>query len=261
MTLTAIVALLQSAVLLLTLAQTAPNLPQSFRDNAMAVAQNAITQATTALASGATPSSSVPSAPATPTNPTPNTSSTAITQSLSLSLGQITTTLDSAYVTWSTNIPADSKIFVTPVAGAANSTRVLQSSAGRSTQGFINITGLTSGTQYSYEIEAIAGSQVKKLGGSFSTNVCTPSWSVHTDAEKDGLRKQTNAEFIVKIDQACGGSTLYEVLRADGVRAYLGGEKVISLYPNGSHTLIEGDVWKIYFIWNGDKKEIAIPIR
>ena len=103
------------------------------------------------------------------TTPPPTTSSAESTPSLSLSLGQITPTLDSAYVTWSTSIPADSKIFVTPTSGSANSTRVLQSSAGRSTQGFINITGLTAGIQYSYEIEAIAGSQVKKFNGSFLT--------------------------------------------------------------------------------------------
>ena len=51
MSLTAIVALLQSALMLLTLAQSAPNLPQSFRDNATAVAHQAISQATLALAS------------------------------------------------------------------------------------------------------------------------------------------------------------------------------------------------------------------
>src|SRR3989344_2145168 len=53
MSLTAIVALLQSALMLLTLAQSAPNLPQSFRDNATAVAHQAISQATSALASNA----------------------------------------------------------------------------------------------------------------------------------------------------------------------------------------------------------------
>ncbi len=56
MSLTAIVALLQSALLLLTAAQSATNLPQSFRDNAIAVAQQAISQATLSLSSQATTS-------------------------------------------------------------------------------------------------------------------------------------------------------------------------------------------------------------
>ena len=57
MSLTTIVALLQSALLLLTLAQSGTNLPQSFRDNATSVAQQAISEATLALSS---PSSQSP---------------------------------------------------------------------------------------------------------------------------------------------------------------------------------------------------------
>jgi len=62
MALTSIVALLQSALLLLSVAQTSPNLTQNFRDNAAAVAQKAISEATAALSASQTAavSTSVP---------------------------------------------------------------------------------------------------------------------------------------------------------------------------------------------------------
>ena len=69
MSLTAIVALLQSALMLLTLAQSAPNLPQSFRDHATTVANQAISQATAALASNTVPQTNI--TPLAPTAPTP----------------------------------------------------------------------------------------------------------------------------------------------------------------------------------------------
>ena len=53
MTLTGITLLLQAAVSLLALVQANPSLPQSTRDNAIVVAQNAIAQATTQLAANA----------------------------------------------------------------------------------------------------------------------------------------------------------------------------------------------------------------
>ena len=49
MSLTAIVTLLQTALLLITTVQAAPNLPQSFRDYATQVANQAIAEATTAI--------------------------------------------------------------------------------------------------------------------------------------------------------------------------------------------------------------------
>ncbi len=91
MSLTAIIALLQSALLLIAMAQSTPNLPQSFRDNAIAVAQQAISQANLSLASGSLtptqtvpgtavpsqipvqvpPAQSHPTSPSVPTGPTP----------------------------------------------------------------------------------------------------------------------------------------------------------------------------------------------
>lgn len=59
MTLSAIVALLQSAILLLSATQTTPNLPTSFRSNAIVVAQQAISEATFMLMSSSTPASSI----------------------------------------------------------------------------------------------------------------------------------------------------------------------------------------------------------
>ena len=66
MSLAAIVSLLSSALLLLQLVAANPALPQSFRDNANAVAQNAIQQATQILA---TQSTRTPLPSATPTAP------------------------------------------------------------------------------------------------------------------------------------------------------------------------------------------------
>jgi PKD repeat protein len=61
MSLAAIVALLQAALMLLTIVSSHPELPQSVRENASMVAQQAITQATAALAANppAVPPSSV----------------------------------------------------------------------------------------------------------------------------------------------------------------------------------------------------------
>lgn len=117
-----------------------------------------------------------PTNTSTPT-PAPQTTNTNNSSLLSVALGQITVTTNSAYLSWNTNIPANSKVFLTPVA-SNNVPQIFQSSAGYSTQGFVNIPNLTANTQYSYTIEAINGTQDQKLTGVISTNsipvvVCT----------------------------------------------------------------------------------------
>jgi hypothetical protein len=52
MSLASVVALLHAALMLLTLAQSSPNLPQSLRDQAVQTAQQAISQATVAISNG-----------------------------------------------------------------------------------------------------------------------------------------------------------------------------------------------------------------
>ena len=178
MSISAITALLQSALLLLTMAQSTPSLSQSFRDNAVSVAQEAITEATAALAASSTssvtstalttnqtfttPSGAVIGADGTVVStPTPTTDNNDV---LSISLGLVSVTDNSAYISWSTNIPTDSKVFLTlmPVTTNYANTQVIPSTAGLSTQGFVNVR-LAPGTAYSYTIEAVSGSQDQKL--------------------------------------------------------------------------------------------------
>ena len=207
MSLASIVLMLQTALSLLVLVNSNPSLPQSMRDNAQQVAQQAIAQATAAIAANnapqtnqtsnatstvtnqtfTTPSGAVVSAdgtvlnapiPSTVSMPTaPATTPTVVSAAnsspaLSISPGQSTVTTNSAYLSWNTNIPANSKVFLTqmPVASYSNSTQVISSDAGYSTLGFANISNLTPNTQYSYTIEAVNGTQDQKLSGVFSTS-------------------------------------------------------------------------------------------
>jgi hypothetical protein len=218
MSFTTIVALLQSALLLLTAAQSATNLPQSFRNEAITVAQEAISQATLALSSPQSATSTAATStqqdftlpngavvdsngnvvtPPTLTSssqtkvntgsPSTNSNTTAAISTngappLSVTLGQVSTTLTSAYLSWSTDIPSNSKVFLAPLSGGSGQ-QVFPSAAGYSTQGFVDATGLTPYTQYSYEIEAINGIQDQQLSGTFETNGgCTPipAWQIST---------------------------------------------------------------------------------
>ena len=71
MSLASAVVLLQTALSLLTLVNSNPSLPQSMRDNAIAVAQHAISEAHAALALKATPAvqAAVANPPSIQTNP------------------------------------------------------------------------------------------------------------------------------------------------------------------------------------------------
>ena len=86
--------------------------------------------------------------------------------------------LSSAQIEWQTNIPTNSKIFLS---GGDVSLKVYSSASGLSTRHIVNATGLTSGTTYSYEIEAIVGDQVVKKGGSFSTKSDEKSIFIQAD--------------------------------------------------------------------------------
>lgn len=92
--------------------------------------------------------------------------------SLSISVGQAIATTTSAYLSWSTSIPTNSKLFLTrtPVDLYANSTQIISSASGYSTQHFVNISNLIPNTQYSYTIEAINGTLDQKITGTINTN-------------------------------------------------------------------------------------------
>lgn len=116
--------------------------------------------------------SSVVTTPSAQSTAPTTTTSAENTSTLSISVGQTTSTTTSAYLSWSTSIPTNSKIFLTqtPVDLYANSTQIISSASGYSTQHFVNIPNLIPSTQYSYTIEAINGTQDKKMTGIINTN-------------------------------------------------------------------------------------------
>src|SRR3989344_2770287 len=97
--------------------------------------------------------------------PAPTTQTQTLT-TIEISSVNITPSLSSAQIVWQTNVPTNSKIFLS---GGSLSSKVYGSESGLSTRHIVNATGLTSGTTYSYEIEAIIDNQVVKKEGSFST--------------------------------------------------------------------------------------------
>jgi hypothetical protein len=93
----------------------------------------------------------------------------------------------SVHIAWATNIPTNSKVFLTPTAQYTDgtitalpslsplggdeiaTTQVINSAAGLSTSHFIDATNLKINYQYSYIIEAISGNQDQKISGTFTT--------------------------------------------------------------------------------------------
>jgi hypothetical protein len=161
--LTTIVGLLSSALALLNLIHSHPELPQTTRDQFQQTAQNAVTQAVSLLATNnATTTLKVtPSA----------TSSTSTNQKITLTKGKIDVTENSAHITWTTSIPANSKITITKSPANLNATtsQYLPSANGLSTNGLVSVTGLVQNTQYDYVIETTSLAPTIKLAGSFTT--------------------------------------------------------------------------------------------
>ena len=105
MSTSAIIALLQSALMLLSLAQSTPNLSQSFRDNAVSVAKNAINQATAAIASTSTAAIQTSAATSTASNGGHD----------SFQISDVNTTIGTtqATISWKTSMPARSRLTLT----------------------------------------------------------------------------------------------------------------------------------------------------
>jgi peptidoglycan hydrolase-like protein with peptidoglycan-binding domain len=99
----------------------------------------------------------------------PTQGTNAVATQLSITIGTISATDNSAYLSWTTNGPSDSKIFLT--AKGSSDTKIYKSESGYSTQHILRPTGLTPNTEYSYTIEAISGTTVAKNSGSLSTSV------------------------------------------------------------------------------------------
>lgn len=83
----------------------------------------------------------------------------------------ITTTITSAKIEWQTDKPTESKIFLS---GGGISSKVYNSESGLSTRHSVSVSGLKGDTNYSYEIEAIAGGNSYKKTGNFSTQSPPP---------------------------------------------------------------------------------------
>lgn len=117
--------------------------------------------------------SSSPSSTPTPT-PTPNSSS----EALEITSIIVSSTLTTMHFEWSTNKLTTSKVFIS---GGSNLSKVYVSESGVSTRHIANITGLSSNTNYSYEIESVAGVEVAKKQGSYTTNLDELVLSVQAD--------------------------------------------------------------------------------
>jgi len=82
-----------------------------------------------------------------------------------------TSTITSAKIEWQTDLPTNSKIFIS---GGTLSSKVFNSESGLSTRHIVNINSLTSNTTYSYEIEAIVNNVFTKKTGGFQTQTPPP---------------------------------------------------------------------------------------
>lgn len=98
-------------------------------------------------------------------------------------------------IEWQTNKPTESKLFLN---GGIFSSKIYISPSSLSTRHFVDITGLAGGTTYSYEIEAIAYGNVKKLGGVFSTSL----QHIDLSEEQTAIEKETNKSEIIVWNQA-----------------------------------------------------------
>ena len=118
--------------------------------------------------------------PTTPVAVTPTVTPVATTQTqtsiIQISSVSITPTITSAKIEWQTDKPTESKIFLS---GGALSSKIYNSESGLSTRHSVSVSGLKGDTNYSYEIEAIAGGNSYKKTGSFLTqSPPSPTFSI-----------------------------------------------------------------------------------
>jgi len=84
----------------------------------------------------------------------------------------VTPSITSARIEWQTDKPTESKIFLS---GEGLSSKVYNSESGLSTRHSVLIDALGTATSYSYEIEAINQGVAVKKGGTFLTNINSPT--------------------------------------------------------------------------------------
>ena len=146
-------------------------------------------------------------APTLPSTPTPvpapaSTPNNTASNVLTITLGNITTTITSAHFEWDTNKPTNSKIFITDSAGK---TSIIQSVSGFSTHHIADLSSLPAGSTFSYVIEAIAENHYQKSTGSFSTkddnlifSASANKTSVEVGVPDDFVRIAINVKYLTK---------------------------------------------------------------
>ncbi len=203
-----------------------------------------------------------PSANTTNTTPTPTIQIQTLT-TIEISSVNITPSLISARIEWQTNIPTNSKIFLS---GGNLSSKIYNSESGLSTRHIVNATGLTSGTTYSYEIESIAGEQVVKKVGSFSTKPDEYTISIQPDKTSVPASGWHNVNFKISalkngqyqaqqnVSVATPDFTQNRTISTNGISSTGANDWSGSFgyIPKtvGTHTLI--------FSWNGINKNVDI---
>ena len=134
----------------------------------------------------------------------------------------------SVKIEWHTNVPTDSKIFFTEM---GSSIRVIASKSGNSTRHLADITNLSLATQYKYEIEAIAGLEVKRITGDFQTLPQTfiPEATANPKDTASFLEFSSNGNIKIKRlvfihdDSYCRGGYLGDVVSGLNLQYASGG--------------------------------------
>lgn len=106
----------------------------------------------------------VPQTTATPPVALTPTPPSTVVEPLSITSVTISTTLTTAQIVWTTNKLSQSKVFIT----GGGIYKVIQSESGSSMRHIANVTSLTSGTSYSYQMESTSGTEVTNKDGTFS---------------------------------------------------------------------------------------------
>jgi hypothetical protein len=111
---------------------------------------------------------------------------------LNISSVSVTTQKDSARISWQTNLPTISKVFV-------GDFKVVNSESGLSTKHLATINNLVSNTSYNYEIEAIKESDVVKYEGTFKSEIfiAIPLQIVRINLNDNNLRIEANKEIDI----------------------------------------------------------------
>lgn len=112
----------------------------------------------------------IPTQPATNNTGANTSQSTTTTPSITLTLTNKTITDTTAKIEWQTNQPTESKLYLS---GGGLNSKLYTSEAGYTTSHFVNISGLTATTNYSYQITAIGNAGFIELYGGFNTQTPT----------------------------------------------------------------------------------------